>query len=203
MAAFCPQPVRLFFEDEARFGLHLPRYRRLTSRGVRPKQPVAPLYEYYWLYAAVEPKTGEHLFWEMPALDEARLNRRFECVVVDAPALAAVRADPRAFATALRSARDGVATFANLGGDATLIAPAPPPGGAESAYRHLTSFAREARPTEHNALWRAVVTAVRGRLGAEPLWISTSGLGVHWLHVRLDVRPKYYTHAPYRDPGYL
>ncbi len=61
--------MRLFFEDEARFGLHLPRYRRITSRGVRPKQPVAPLYESYWLYAAVEPKTGEAFFLEMPALD--------------------------------------------------------------------------------------------------------------------------------------
>lgn len=61
--------MRLFFEDEARFGLHLPRYRRVTSFGVRPRQPVAPLYEYYWLYAAVEPKTGEAFFLEMPALD--------------------------------------------------------------------------------------------------------------------------------------
>lgn len=61
--------MRLWFEDEARFGLHLPRYRRLTGRGVRPKQPVAPLYEYYWLYGAVEPKTGESFFLEMPALD--------------------------------------------------------------------------------------------------------------------------------------
>ncbi len=61
--------MRLFFEDEARFGLKLPRYRRITSRGVRPKQPFEPLYEYYWLYAAVEPKTGAHLFLEMPALD--------------------------------------------------------------------------------------------------------------------------------------
>lgn len=69
MEAFCEEPVRLFFQDEARFGLHLPRYRRVTSFGVRPKQPVAPLYEYYWLYAAVEPKTGEHFFLEMPALD--------------------------------------------------------------------------------------------------------------------------------------
>lgn len=50
-------------------GLHLPRYRRLTACGVQPVQPVASLYEYYWLYGAVEPKTGEGLFWEMPALD--------------------------------------------------------------------------------------------------------------------------------------
>lgn len=61
--------LRLFFEDEARMGLHLPRYRRITSRGVTPKQPCAPLYEYYWLYGAVEPKTGETFYLEMPALD--------------------------------------------------------------------------------------------------------------------------------------
>jgi transposase len=50
-------------------GLHLPRYRRVTARGVTPKQPCQPLYAYYWLYAAVEPKTGEAFYLEMPALD--------------------------------------------------------------------------------------------------------------------------------------
>lgn len=71
MSAFASEgrPVRLFFEDEARVGLHLPKYRRLTARGVGPKQPFEPLYEYYWLYGAVEPATGEAYFWEMPALD--------------------------------------------------------------------------------------------------------------------------------------
>lgn len=71
MAAFAAEerPVRLFFEDEARIGLHLPRYRRVTARGVTPKQPYEPLYDYYWLYGAVEPKTGETFYLEMPALD--------------------------------------------------------------------------------------------------------------------------------------
>jgi DDE superfamily endonuclease len=32
---------------------------------------VAPLYESYWLYAAVEPATGEAFWWEMPELDAA------------------------------------------------------------------------------------------------------------------------------------
>ena len=31
------------------------------------------------------------------------------------------------------------------------------------------------------------------------LWVSTSGLGVYWLHVRLDSYPKYYQHAPYKN----
>lgn len=61
--------VRLFFEDETRLGLKLPRYRRVTACGVRPVQPYQMRYQYYWLYGAVEPKTGEAFYLEMPALD--------------------------------------------------------------------------------------------------------------------------------------
>lgn len=44
---------------------------RLTGRGVKPIQPYAPLYEYYWLYAAVEPLTGQSCWCELPHLDTA------------------------------------------------------------------------------------------------------------------------------------
>jgi hypothetical protein len=30
-------------------------------------------------------------------------------------------------------------------------------------------------------------------------WLSTAGMGVPWLHVRLDDRPKDYGHRPYRN----
>jgi hypothetical protein len=33
-----------------------------------------------------------------------------------------------------------------------------------------------------------------------PLWVSTSGLAVPWLHLRLDARPKYYGFEPYKRP---
>jgi hypothetical protein len=36
---------------------------------VKPVQIVAPVYEYYWLYTAVEPTTGEAFWWELPRLD--------------------------------------------------------------------------------------------------------------------------------------
>lgn len=36
---------------------------------MKPVQVVAPLYEYYWLYAAVEPTTGEAFWWELSCLD--------------------------------------------------------------------------------------------------------------------------------------
>jgi hypothetical protein len=55
--------VRLFCQDESRIGLKLPTPRRLTGFGVKPRQITGPLYEYYWLYAAVEPKTGRPFGW--------------------------------------------------------------------------------------------------------------------------------------------
>jgi hypothetical protein len=61
--------VRLFAEDESRLGLHGGTRRRLTARGVKPLQRLFPRYEYVWLFAAVEPTTGESLELEMPALD--------------------------------------------------------------------------------------------------------------------------------------
>jgi DDE superfamily endonuclease len=64
-----PPPLRLFCQDESRLGLHLPGGRRLTLPGVKPLKVMAPLYQYYWLYAAVEPTTGDACWLELPRLD--------------------------------------------------------------------------------------------------------------------------------------
>ena len=87
-----------------------------------------------------------------------------------------------------------VATFWNLGGDAMLVAPCPAETGN---FAHLASFSATASAERQDALWKAVGDALVSRIGPEPLWLSTAGHGVGWLHVRLDSRPKYYQHAPY------
>jgi hypothetical protein len=62
--------VRLFVQDEARFGLHEAITRRfITAPGVKPHQLILPRYKYFWLFGATEPATGESFFLEMPALD--------------------------------------------------------------------------------------------------------------------------------------
>jgi hypothetical protein len=48
------------------------------------------------------------------------------------------------------------------------------------------------------ALWEAVGRVAERRLGTAPVWLSTAGAGVSWLHVRLDDRPKYYAFTPYK-----
>jgi hypothetical protein len=61
------------------------------------------------------------------------------------------------------------------------------------------AFHRSAPHSQQHAFWIAVVQAVQARLGSQPLWLNTAGGGVDWLHMRLDGRPKYYRHLPWRE----
>ena len=135
--------------------------------------------------------------WETPPITQATAKRAFEFVLLDSPGLAR-NPDAQAFAEHFRgAAAGGVVEFANLGKDAIMVAPCP--SGPLSAYGHLAAFVRQAPESQKHALWQLVGAAMQRRLSAKPVWLSTAGAGVSWLHVRLDDRPKYYGYAPYRE----
>jgi hypothetical protein len=133
--------------------------------------------------------------WETPCATTDTVMRPFESVVLDAPGLAR-HPDPEAFAEHFTRAEGGVVSFANLGGDAILVVPCPV--AEPSVYGHLAAFVRLAPEWQRQALWQSVGEAMARRVGVKPVWLSTAGAGVSWLHVRLDDRPKYYGYAPYR-----
>lgn len=134
--------------------------------------------------------------WETPPVTGETLDRKFEFVLVDSPGL--VRsADRRTFAEQFAEAdEDGIVVFENLGKDALMIVPAP--ASPDSTYDQLAGFMRSAPPEQIHALWRNVGQSMQRRVGDDPIWLSTAGGDVAWLHVRLDSRPKYYHHAPYK-----
>jgi transposase len=63
------RPIRVFSQDESRFGLLTIRRRRLTARGVQPVGSVQHVFEWFYVYGAVEPTTGERFFLELPYLN--------------------------------------------------------------------------------------------------------------------------------------
>ena len=134
--------------------------------------------------------------WETPPVTAGTFERPFEFVLIDDPYLDR-RPEPFVFAAHFARSGPKVAKFANLGGDALLIAP--PPCGKTSSYAHLAAFTRSASVEENHALWEAVAEAMEDRVSAAPCWLNTAGDGVAWLHVRLDARPKYYRFGPYKD----
>ena len=135
--------------------------------------------------------------WETPPITIKTSQRPFEFVLLDSPGLAR-EAEPEAFAVQFRAAGPGeqAIEFPNLGKDAILIAPCPL--GPHAAYVHLATFVRQAPAAQQHTLWSLVGRAMQQRLSDQPVWLSTAGAGVAWLHVRLDDRPKYYCYEPYR-----
>ncbi|MHA7834511.1 MAG: DUF6940 family protein [Algiphilus sp.] len=138
--------------------------------------------------------------WEFPPLPpDAVSGAAFECTLINAPELMRP-ANPSAFAEHLK-ARPGesVTTFDNLGGDARLVVPLSL--AEQTAYAHLAAFVRSAPEAQRDAFWQQLGSCVQQACGDAPLWVSTAGDGVPWLHARLDQRPKYFRTEAYRHLG--
>lgn len=149
-----------------------------------------------WYSALLADAPWPAFYWENPPLMAGGLERAAEFVLIEAPSLAGTTPDAETF-RAHFAGGSGVVVFANLGGDALLVAPEP--AAADEAYPHLAAFLRHGPRQQRRELWHTTARAVLERIDETPLWLSTSGTGVAWLHVRLDRRPKYYQHAPYRS----
>lgn len=61
--------MRVFSQDESRFGLLTVRRRRLTARGVQPIGRGQPVFEWFYVYGAGEPTTGDRFFLAWPYLN--------------------------------------------------------------------------------------------------------------------------------------
>ncbi|BAU66670.1 hypothetical protein STA3757_40750 [Stanieria sp. NIES-3757] len=138
-------------------------------------------------------------FWETPPITHSTVNQEFEFVLVDSPQLTKVEPELSSFKEYFESTSEDVITFPNLNQDALLVVPCPI--AKSSAYPHLATFVREAPKSQQHALWQTVGSVLEQNLNDRSTWVSTSGLGVYWLHVRLDSYPKYYSFNPYKIAG--
>lgn len=137
-------------------------------------------------------------FWEFPALTTDTLDNDAEFVLIESSSVATLRPESTAFESQFaRHQGVDVITFPNLGGDALLIVPTPL--GAVESYGHLATFVRSAPRIQVRSLWKTTARTVCENLSDNPRWLSTAGLGVPWLHLRLDTRPKYYRYTPYKS----
>lgn len=152
-----------------------------------------------WFGGTLAEFEGAAFYWELPPLTAATLDGDAEFVLIGAPVLTRFGPERAPFEGHFRRAPgEDVIVFSNLGGDAILIVPCP--RGPDEHYPHLAAFLRNADRQQARALWRVTAEEMLRRLGTRLTWLSTAGGGVAWLHIRLDSRPKYYSHAPYRDP---
>ncbi|NNF57611.1 MAG: hypothetical protein HKN04_05155 [Rhodothermaceae bacterium] len=154
-----------------------------------------------WYAGTLSEAAPRAFFWEHPPLTAHNFDDAAEFVLIESSSLAQLQPDPQPFEDQFaRHPDNDVIVFPNLGGDALLVVPTPV--ARHEAYPHLAAFLRGAPKRQVRALWKAAAQAVHETLGVEPRWLSTAGLGVSWLHLRLDTRPKYYRFAPYKASAY-
>jgi len=136
--------------------------------------------------------------WEVPALKKSTAHQMFQFVLINYPTFATRPTDQKTYSTYFTDddTNGGVVSFLSLGGDARLIVPSPRTDA--NVYGHLAAFVRCAPAQQLDAFWQVVSAVVKSQIGDAPLWLSTAGGGVAWLHVRLDSRPKYYGYSPYK-----
>jgi hypothetical protein len=137
----------------------------------------------------------EAYFWEVKPITSNNLEDDFEFVLVDTTSFSTRKADQSSFQKYF-STDKYVVSFPNLRGDAQLVVPASL--GEENTYLHLANFVRQAPEKQVDAFWQLVGKTFEQKIGEQPKWLSTAGLGVSWLHVRIDSTPKYYRYHHYK-----
>jgi hypothetical protein len=136
--------------------------------------------------------------WETPPVTIQSLDRSFEFVLMNSSDLGE-SPEPEVFREYFESQPIEVQVLAvpNLGRTARLIVPREMVS-AEN-YAHFKIFLCGAPKEQIHELWRCVAYTAKQELSNQPLWISTAGGGVNWLHVRLEHEPKYYSYRPFAN----
>lgn len=81
-------------------------------------------------------------------------------------------------------------SFHNLSRDTILVVPMPRTG---KSYATLKDFANNAPMKQQQEFWKLVAKKAKKQVKKYgKVWISTHGLGVPYLHVRICKEPKYY-----------
>jgi hypothetical protein len=159
------------------------------------------------------------LRFETPGVSVETVHQKpFEFVLVNDPHLGqfAAQQDPDTFAehleckgATLSDHGPAACAFVNLGGDARLVAPrnwnSDPPNN--NYHGHIAKFMRGGSMEQVIQVWGVVASTLEDELlgdaptraKSKPLWFSTAGDGVAWLHFRLDSRPKYYLYRPFGE----
>ena len=92
--------------------------------------------------------------FETPALTNNTATRPFEFVLLNSPGFCSRQTDARTYMCYFTNANEGIVTFANLRGDATLIVPSPRTD--DDAYGHLAAFIRRAPKSQVDVFWRVI-----------------------------------------------
>lgn len=90
----------------------------------------------------------------------------------------------------INQSKTNTCVFNNLNNTSRLIIPMP---DSHKEYTSLKLFIDNSDYDKQVEFWKTVAQEIEVMLQKhEKIWVSTHGLGVPYLHVRIDLNPKYY-----------
>jgi len=149
-----------------------------------------------YIIAIMEQSEYPSFFWENSPVSS---SQHFEFVLINAPSLLRSNPNPSPFDEFIGKFKgtNSVVFFPNIGKDAHLVVPAK--NGPDDTYAHIANFIRNAPEEQKYELFRVIGFVGQFLMKSlDNFWISTSGLGVSWLHIRNDLTPKYYSYKEYK-----
>ena len=175
------------------FGLRISG-RELTYADVLRIMDVEPALWHTLLKGAVLAcNDSSAVFMEWPRITQHTITAPFRCALTGTNELAGVKPNPKAFN--IDSEHEVVIT-PNLSGDAMLVIPSLQ---AKRDYSHLRAFLENC--TDQRLIeiyWKNTANQIRQAVKRTGYtWVSTHGLGIPWLHIRISTVPKYYVHGAY------
>lgn len=123
------------------------------------------------------------------------LNKLFEFVIINKPTLKNIKLNTITYKKYFKKNED-IAVFPNLTGDTTLIVPKMLPNVNKNVYLNISTFTRFAPINQQILLWKNVFKEIKKC--KHKCFLNTHGLGIGWLHIRIDEKPKYYLFNEYK-----
>jgi len=140
-------------------------------------------------------------YWEHPAMKKEFSGKKYECILQRSRPLEHLPINESAFKDYIHL-NEQATDFMNLGKNARLVVPTK--RSDKEIYNHMGKFIRFAEKEQIIEVFKRVGKSMLEEIESKKLiWLNTAGLGVIWLHIRLDTRPKYYKTVRYKDPDFL
>ncbi len=140
---------------------------------------------------------GTGCFWEHPPISKFNENDTYEVTIIKTSSFEGRLADCTPFLSQVTN-NEKFISFENLSKSAKLLIPNP--NVFDNNCRDLIEFLTNAERRDISVFFVRIGSLIDEEISVDSSYryLSTHGLGVIWLHVRLDLRPKYYHHRPYK-----